>query len=451
MRRLTLLMLLCAPTLDYVAGGDKFGRGGWLPGKAVFALELFGALALLYVLFAGARSRFQLVRPAYWLVFGALAGTAICGILAAGTAPGPVFAGLRSYLRALPWFFVPAVFLFSERDVRLQLKVLLAVCLIQTPMAVLQRLRSVDTDLQTGDWTTGTMQISSILSIFLICAACVLAALAIRKQIGWLRFGVLIVLILIPTTINETKGSLLLLPIGLMMTYLVAARRGQRLKQMFIAVWVLVGFGAVFVPAYDYFQEQQKYPRPIGEFVTQEGRLENYLWHDQGLGTRENPGRGDSIAVPLEYLSREPSTLVFGLGLGNASRSGLGDGFKGRYADLFERFLSTAFSRIVLELGVLGLAFLMLLLWLILTDARYVAARAVGLKGSLAAGWAGVTLVMVTSVFYKDITAHAALSFPFWYLSGLVAAERMRLTVGREAVDNRTAAVALRSSASATG
>ena len=36
-------------------------------------------------------------------------------------------------------------------------------------------------------------------------------------------------------------------------------------------------------------------------------------------------------------------------------------------------------------------------------------------------------------------------------MKALVAAERMRLTVGREAVDNRTAAVALRSSASAAG
>ena len=343
MRRLTLLMILCAPTLEYVAGGDKFGRGGWLPGKAAFALELSGVLALLYVLFGGVRSRFRLVRPAYWLVFGALAATAACGILAAGTEPGPVFAGLRNYLRALPWFFVPAVFLFSERDVRLQLKLLLAVCLIQTPMAVWQRLHSVAADINTGDWTTGTMQISSILSIFLICAACVLAAMVIRRQIGWLRFGVLIVLVLAPTTINETKGSLVLLPIGMVMTYLAAARRGQRLKQMFIAVWVVVIFGAVFVPVYDYFQYQQKHPRPIGEFVTQEGRLEELsLARRRSRDAREPRARGDSITVSLEYLSREPSTLVFGLGLGNASRSALGEGFEGRYADLFEPFLRGA-------------------------------------------------------------------------------------------------------------
>jgi cell division protein FtsW (lipid II flippase) len=446
MRRLTLLMLLCAPTLEYLAGGDKFGRGGWLPDKADFGLELFGVLALLYVVFAGLRSRFELVRPAYWLVFGALAVTASCGILAAATEPGPIFAGLRNYLRALPWFFVPAVFLYSERDVRKQLKVLLGVAVVQVPIAVWQRLESGGSGMS-GDYITGTIHISSILSIFLICAACLLAGLAIRKHLKWLSFWVLISLILTPTTINETKGTLILLPIGLLMTYLVAARRGQRLKQMFIAVWALVIFGAAFVPAYDYFENQQERPRPIAEFVTQEGRLKNYLWRDEGLGTLKDPGKGDSITVALEYLSREPSTLAFGLGLGNASSSGFGEGFEGRYAALFEPFLSTAFARIVLELGVLGFVFLMCLLGLIFTDARYVAARAPGIKGALAAGWAGVGMVIAVSIFYKDITAHASLSLPFWYFSGLVAAERMRFALGHEAVEHRTGALGLKPAA----
>jgi hypothetical protein len=221
------------------------------------------------------------------------------------------------------------------------------------------------------------------------------------------------------------------------MTYIVAARRGQRLKQMFVAVWLLAIFGAVFVPVYDYFQHQGEHPRPIGEFVTQEGRLKNYLWHDEGLGTRENPGRGDSIAVPLEYLGREPSTLAFGLGLGNASRSAFGEGFSGRYAELFLPFLSTAFARIVLEIGVLGFGLLLCLLWSIFVDARYVAGHATGVKGSLAAAWAGVTLIMTVSLFYKEITTQACLSYPFWYFSGLIAAERMRLALGHEAVGNR--------------
>jgi len=433
MRLLAILMILASPTLEYLSKGDRIGHGKILPDKADWMLEALGVLAVIFVVFAGVRTRFQLVRPAYWLAFGALGATAVCGIMINVTDPGPVFAGLRNYLRALPWFFVPAVFLFTDRDLRLQLKLIVLVCLVQLPLAVSQRLQTgqvVAGDKErTGDIVTGTMQISSILSIFLISAACALAAFAIRKKLGWPRFLLLLVLILTPTTINETKGSLVLLPIGLLTTYLVAAPRGRRVKQMLVGIWLLVIFGSIFVPAYDYFQSQQKIPRSIGEFVTQEDRLQNYLWKDQELGTREAVGRGDAIAVPLQYLSRDPATLFFGLGLGNASRSAFGEGFSGRYADLFEPFLSTAFTRVVLELGLLGVVFLMVVYWLIFTDACYVATRGEGVIGTLAAGWAGVTVIMAASVYYKDITAHASLSFLFWYLSGLVAAERMRMSV----------------------
>jgi hypothetical protein len=420
-RLVTLLMLLTTTTLDYLTTGDKLGRGQILPSRLAYLIELFGLIALLYVLFYGVRGRFQHVRPAYWFVFGALGLCVLFGILSNSQEPGTIFAGMRNTLRAIPWFFVPAVYAFSDRDVRAQIAMLLAVCLVQVPLTIGQRLGSV-----APDTTTGTMQISSILSIFLICAICVATAFYVRRRIRLGQFLALFVLLLLPTTINQTKGTLLLLPLGVLAAYLSASRSGQRLRTGLLALALLFGFGLAFVPAYDYFQQNQETPRPIGEFFTKEGRLRDYLWKDEGLGTRDAAGRADSIAVPIEFLSRDPVTLAFGLGIGNASASALGEGFEGRYARLFDPFLSTAFARIVLELGVLGISLLLVLMWLILSDARVVSRRHRELLSDLSAGWVGVVIVMTISIFYKDITAHAALSFAFWYLSGLIAAHRMR-------------------------
>jgi hypothetical protein len=82
---------------------------------------------------------------------------------------------------------------------------------------------------------------------------------------------------------------------------------------------------------------------------------------------------------------------------------------------------------LILELGVLGLALVLLTCYLIYRDARVVAASDDGLMGALAAGWAGVAAVVVVATFYKTTIASDALSYLFWYFSGLVSAHRVRL------------------------
>jgi O-antigen ligase len=428
MRSLILLMLALAPTLEFVTKGDRRGFGAILPAQLVLGLEVLGLCALAYIVFVGVRTRFQLVRHAYWIILGALLAVVLCGITVNSTEPGPIIAGSRTYLRALPWFLVPAALMITEKDLRKQLRLLAVIALAQVPIAVYQRVvtRSAGLGGYSGDLTTGTMQISSILSIFLICSACVLLAAYLHKRLALSRFVMLISLLLLPTTINGTKGSLLLLPIGLVATYFVAASPGRRLKHGLLAFSLVGLFAVAFVPAYDYFQSLQAKPKPIGDFITKEGRLEGYLWRGEGLGTTGDAGRGDSISVALAFLKREPATLFFGLGIGNASRSALGDDFWGRYAYTFEPFMKTAFTKLLLELGIFGVILVLCLHWQILRDAIAVARRRQGLASTLAAGWVGVTVVMTISIAYKDITGHASLSFVFWYLSGVIAAERMR-------------------------
>jgi hypothetical protein len=302
-------------------------------------------------------------------------------------------------------------------------------CLVQVPIAVAQRLGTIARGGVTGDETSGTLMISSILSIFLICAISVLTAFYRRKHLSTSVFVVLFLLLIFPTTINETKGTLFLLPVALVVTLLVVASRGARLKNALLALGLLAVFGAIFIPIYDHLAQARRYPTTIEGFFTQEGRLEGYLYKDAELGAASGreTGRIDAIVVPLSVLARDPSHLVFGLGIGNASDSALGVQFVGRYFRVFDPFLESSFTRLVLELGLLGAVLVLFLYWQVFADSRIVAANDNNQKGALAAGWTGVTAAIALSTFYTDIISFEALSCLFWLYAGVIAAERMRI------------------------
>jgi hypothetical protein len=423
MNGLVLTLILVVTTFGYLIGV------GVLPHPAKYAAELMSGLVLLVVFIGGTRNRFQFVRPAYWFAFGAVGATMLCGALANSLEPGPLFAGLRSYLRAVPLFFLPAVYAFSARQIRTQLLVLLMVCLVQLPIAIDQRLTTAQQGGASGDATAGTLLNSGFLSVFLISALCVLTAGFIRRQIKLIVFLPLFMLLLLPTTLNETKATVLMLPIALLTTFIAGSQKGTRLKNAVVATSLLVVAAAIFVPVYDYYASRQKYGTPIVEFFSDKKHFEHYVSKDAEIGTRSGRvvGRTDAILTPLSEMSRDPTHLAFGLGIGNASDSALGRNFIGKHFQKFAPFLKSAAAVFILEIGLLGLGFVLIIDYLIYRDSRAVAEADAGVVGTLAVGWAGVTAVMVMATFYAPITTSEALSYLFWFYSGIVAAERVRL------------------------
>ena len=118
---LVLTMIVAVSTVGYFRSGDHWGRMALLPSEAGYVPELLSVIALIYVLAMGSRNRFRNVRPAYWLVFGAIVLTMLLGVLVNDSEAGPVFTGIRFYIRALPFFFLPCVFHFSDRQIVKQL------------------------------------------------------------------------------------------------------------------------------------------------------------------------------------------------------------------------------------------------------------------------------------------------------------------------------------------
>lgn len=409
--------------------GDQLALSHVVPKPLAFLPDVLSGLVILYVIALGARQRFQYVRSSYWLAFGVVTVVIVCGAFANNEAPGPLFAGMRYYLRAIPLFFLPAVYEFSESQIRQQLRLLLLVGLVQLPFAAHQRMIVMDANRFSGDSVVGTLVQSSPLSMFLICAVCVLTGFVLRQRISKTLYFILFFYLLAATTINETKGTLILLPFALLTSALVGAAPGKRVRIFVVTLALFAGFVAAFAPIYDYMQRKSPYYVSIEDFFTSKKIVTKYVDTHSTVGAVKVTGRVDSIKVPLQELSHDPVKLVFGLGIGNVSHSSLGPQFVGAYYTLFQGFLVSSMSIFILEIGLLGVVMVFVLYWLIFRDSVAVAHLDQGIVGSVAIGWAGITVLMTIAMPYITTHIYASLSYLFWYMSGLVAASRMRMAL----------------------
>ena len=390
--------------------------------------ELLSVAALLYVLIVGMRRRFDLIAPKYWVLFGALVLVIVCGIATNGVGPGPVLSGTRFYIRALPFFFLPAVCDFTETQMHQQLKWLTWISLLQLPMSIYQRWRVLSEMRWSGDDVIGTLQASGILSIFVICAALVATGLFLRGRIGTLRYTCLLLLLLIPTTINETKATVIYLPLGLLIVFVVGATPGRRWIQLGWAAGILLVFSALFVPVYKLMlvYSPASNDTDIVDFFTDQKKLSHYLASNaKGVGTKKDIRRGDAINVTVDYLEKDPIRLALGIGIGSASPSQLGPAFEGDSHALFGGFLNLSFTYFLLETGVLGMGLILLLHWLVFRDSLELARLDHGIAGAFAIGWSGVVALMALSLFYVSIHLYESVTYLYWYFAGYVAAQRV--------------------------
>ncbi|HEV7441622.1 MAG TPA: hypothetical protein VGO18_03445 [Steroidobacteraceae bacterium] len=424
MHVLVLILILAATLVDCLV--QAFNLVGYLR----LIPEVFSLIAVIVILMRGVRYGFTFVAPKYWFVFGLLSVIILCGILTNDVGSGPTLAGMRSYLRAIPLFLLPAVYPFTDKQLQQQIKLILAIALIQIPITVYQRYVIYSAQRFSGDDVRGTLVDSGVLSIFLICCTLLAVGFMMKNRVNKWHFVILFFALLFPTMIDETKATVLLLPAGLLTTIAAGSPAGKRLKVLAAGAGLLVAFAAILIPVYDAMEVYSPYKgnRHIEDFFTNQQEMDKYMNSTHvGVGTSAPVRRGDALKVPMQYLSRDPVHLAFGLGLGNASTSNLGQAFSGNYAGLFKSFVILSVTVFILEVGLLGTALVFLLYWLVFRDAIAVARSDSGLVGSMAVGWIGVVVVITLATFYSAIHLFASLSYMFWYFSGIIAARRMQL------------------------
>ena len=431
MQALLLAMIVAVTTFPWLAGQGPYSGEPWLPRGLSYTPELLSLAVAAFVVVAGVQSRFKYVRPVYWLVFGGLLLGVICGAIVNQLQPGPMFAGIRTYLRAIPFFFLPAVLLITQKQLRTQLYLLVVICVIQLPIAARQRWRGEQFAREsgqgwwTGDHTIGTLLVSGHLTLFLVSAACVLTGFYLRHHISSGRYLSLLFLILLPTALNETKVTLVLLPIAMLTTFIVGSSPGTRVKSTAIGIVLIGCFLAVFIPIYDYFIIP-RWGYGLIDFFLMDGRAEGYLITGAEVGGTGRVGTLDSIFASFAELARDPVKLTFGLGIGNTQHSQLGHQFTGAYFEIFAPLHPRFIAVVLLEQGLLGVLLILTLHWLIFVECVSFPRAEQSMASALAIGWSGVSAVIAMQMIYSNTLGNPALEYLYWYFSGVVVASAMR-------------------------
>jgi hypothetical protein len=303
------------------------------------------------------------------------------------------------------------------------------------PVAVYQRFIEFANSMHTGDPVRGTLTTSSAMSLFMITT---IAGLVVFYFRGTVRLAVLLVLsacLFIPTTINETKATLLLFPLALIVPALLAPTSTQTLRKLGPLFALGIAAGTAFIGAYNYFIQFRENADSIGEFAMGEG-IEEYLYTGAANTAGNHIGRFDSIEIALEHTSKEPLTLAFGLGAGNVAESFLPE-FSGEYSDYYLRYRvgETQVTTFLWEIGIVGLCAYLYLFWLIFRDSLSLA-RSSDWASDLGRIWTVAMIVMTFGLIYKSIFSMNDFGYLFWYFAGVVAS---RAVLVRHAAATRRA------------
>ena len=402
-----------------------FFAGPGVPALVRYAPELCGIAASVYVVLYVVRNGFAQVRFAYWVLILLFALHILFGIIANQVQPGTVIVGGRMYFRTIPFFLLAIALTPSETDLRRQFLILLGVACMQLPIAIYQKVSNYRRALTegyvttTGDWVTGTLEQSHFLSLFLICFSAVVVALYARKILSLGKTIVVLLIVLAPTMINETKVTFFLAPLAIGIP-IIAISKGNRFKNSIKAFAIVIGFLSIFVPVYDHFV-MPRWGYGLVDFITMEGRLEGYLDKGTEVGTTEKAGRIDSIRIAIDVLRKDPAAIVFGFGIGAVTESNFGPQYEGAKYSVYGSFSGPTYARLLWEIGFLGTALVLFVLYLVFRDAR-VSNRRNDTYGTLATSYLAVVPIMVIAMMYKDLLLSPAISACFWYYCGVVAA-----------------------------
>jgi len=431
MQVLVIALLLQIMVVEYLIESR-----GLLHPYAILIPEMLSGVAMLVVLvriMGGGRIAFDW---RYGIFLAVLLFTIVFGYAVQDVPDGAMLAGARSYLKFLPFFLLPAVHRFTPRQLHIQLMLLLVVALAETPLALYQRFVEFASSMHTGDPVKGTLTSSSGLSMFMVAT---IAGAVVFYLRGRLKLAALVLLsawLFLPTTINETKATVLLLPVALLVPAMLMPNTARLLPKLVPIVGVGLLAGTAFVIAYNILIQNGEYGGPLGEFFTNTESLTYYLY--TGAANTDQPyvGRFDSIEIALEHTSQDPLTLAFGYGAGNVSESFL-PAFAGRYSDYFLRLGvgQTQVTTFLWELGVVGLLAYLFVFYLLARDSLTLA-RSSDPAAHLGQLWAVAMIIVTFGLLYKSVFSMNDFGYLFWYFSGVVAS---RAVVVRQSARSRVA------------
>ena len=222
-----------------------------IPGKLSWASELLLCLVsvFLFAIFAVKQKITISINYIYFFIIFII--FLLSGIVLNALSPGTIFSGVRRYLLFWPLFFLPSVCEFTEAEIKLQMKFIAFVSILQVPFAVFQRFFFYE-GVKTGDFVTGTLLSSPILTLNQLICIAVLTSFYVKGLVKLPSFLILLILFFIPTTINETKATLILFPIAIAVPVFLGNGRIINIKKVFLVFVSVFVIMLIFIPLYSY-------------------------------------------------------------------------------------------------------------------------------------------------------------------------------------------------------
>ena len=416
MQLLFYAMVTCIFCIDWFV--DKLHI---LPHSATYYSEFFAVIfSLAIVLFAAQRrrididSRVAVILVVFVLVF-------VSSAIVNNLSPGVLIGGMRLHLKFLPFLVLPLVYQFSDAQIRRQLAFVLTLTLIQTPVAVYQRFVKYASE-GSGDPVGGTLgaNASGILSIWLACVIAVVFSFYLAKMMRLQTLILLLALLVVPMTINETKISFFLIPLALIVPAVLSNRQGSRWARLAMTTGATFVLFVFLVTVYNTLRPN----RDILEWFTTDEATEYVYQGSTTGGTRKDVKRLDSIRIAYSKLQYENAT-IFGLGPGNISPA-FDRSFEGEYFRRYDHFIPkrTQLSLSLWETGTSGTVLIVaLMLGCGLVAYKLMLKNQGDQYEALALGWIGVTTIQFACLLYISAFVINIFTIFYWFYSGVIVAK----------------------------
>lgn len=422
MNILLYVLFLSIFSLDWIA----FKLGG-LPRVVTWLPEILSLITVALVVMLFATGKHFALKRKYLIFFSLFFMFILGGIIVNKVPSGVVLAGLRSNFKYLPFFFLPIVYAFSGEQISRQLKFLLVLSLIQCPVTIYQRFIKY-AGVGTGDVVGGTLgaATSGVLSVYLACVISLVIAFYLKGHIKRSMMIILVGLLFLPTTLNETKVSLLLIPFALISPALFLPGQTNKTKRILPLMAACMVLMVIFVKVYDHIRVSPVQVT-VGEFL-ERGRAKEYLYRGEKLRQEKGISRFDSIELAVDQLSKT-GNLLLGVGIGNASPS-FSDKLTGEYYKKYWHLKpgGTYLSYLLWEQGLVGVLLFIFFFGLVLQDSIYLSKRN-DIAGAISLGWISVVMIISGSFVYFGTFAQNIFAYLFWYFSGYIAAQRYRADI----------------------
>ncbi len=405
-------------SVDYLANNLQV-----IPKMLFLIPEGMAAAAMLAVILIGISQRRLNMAPKYAIFLAWFLLVIVSGLIINQVDSLVSISGIRIYLKSIPFFLLPMVYSFSDKQIKTQLITLLLLCLLQVPISLYQRFFQY-ANVLTGDVVGGSLGVntSGVLSFILIFGMAFVISMVFKKRLATWK-GILVILVLfIPTTINETKVVLLVFPFVLIAPLFFGPgiqNRGRKILLMSVVGSIfMIGFFIM----YDVLQGERE-----GTLMSrlQSGNMFSYMYKQDKAGqfSDQEVGRFDAIAYAVKKIDSTGNS-IFGVGIGNASPSNRRK-LEGAYHKKWYWMNpgKIMLSRTLWEIGYLGTTLYLLLFVLVFQDARALA-KGNDFVAAFALAWLPITLILAGSFVYFSTFSITIISHLFFLYAGFIAATR---------------------------